>query len=580
MRFPPSFLRELNARARLSEIIGRQVKLVRKGKEHSGCCPFHQEKTPSFTVSDVKGFYHCFGCGAHGNALNFYIDYEKLPFPEAVERLARDVGMAIPEPTPEVASHYRAQQSLEEVMEIACRYYMAELLSPRGLPARDYFRSRGITGQDAKTFRLGYAPDTRQALKAHLAQAGVPEALAVEAGLLIRPENGTPYDRFRGRVIFPILTPQQKVIAFGGRILGTGEPKYLNSPETPLFHKSSTLYGLNLARKPALEHGKVLVCEGYMDVIACHKAGLPATVAPLGTAVTEEHLHLLWGLASEPTFCFDGDNAGLKAMWRVAEMALPLIAPGTSLRFALLPKGEDPDSLVRRGEAESLRQTVTQAHSLFDTLWKHAFSVMPAETPEQRAALEAHLLGLSEKILHPALKSHYRETFRNRIWEWRKSLGGKKDTRPKTVSALLTAPSAPHQREREQRLLLAAALTYPEILATSEMEERMHQMEWVTSSLDRLALTVLEALASIPESDGAMLHEQLASHTDYRAFFSDAAAVPPPASAEDAKALWDRWYEGEQEKCRVLAEKEAIDALSQGFSEDSWQRFLALKTQN
>jgi DNA primase len=352
MAFSPAFLDELRARINLSDVVGRRVRLIRRGHEHSGLCPFHNEKTPSFTLNDDKGFFHCFGCGAHGDVIGFVMKTENLSFPEAVERLADEAGLAIPKSAPEDAARAKVELSLFAVTEAAGKWFQERLRAPDGRIAREYLAGRGVDAQTIARFRLGFAPDGRGALKSALAAQGFPESLMITAGLLVVPEDGRPaYDRFRGRLMFPIEDPRGRVVAFGGRILGDGEPKYLNSPETPLFHKGRQLYGLrhareilkapNLAGQPSL-----LVVEGYMDAIAALSVGI-AAVAPLGTALGEDQIALLWRLVAEPVLCFDGDSAGLRAAGRAAERGLPLVKPGFSLSFATLPKGDDPDTLVR-----------------------------------------------------------------------------------------------------------------------------------------------------------------------------------------------------------------------------------------
>ena len=339
MAIAPDFLDEIRARVGLGDVIARHVSLRRAGRELTGLCPFHNEKTPSFTVSEEKGFFHCFGCGAHGDVIGFVMRQEGLSFPEAVERLAGEAGLEVPKATPEEREAAKRAATLHDVMERACRFFEDELQGPRGVDARSYFARRGIDEETRARFRLGYAPDSKTGLRNAVMDGSHPEALLVEAGLLIRPDNGTPYDRFRGRVIFPIADRRGRVIAFGGRLLGDGKPKYLNSPDTPLFSKGRVLYGMATAREAAHRNGRVIVTEGYTDVIALNRAGFAESVAPLGTALTESHLHALWRMAPEPVLCFDGDAAGKRAAYRAAERAVPLLEPGRSLQFVTLPPG-------------------------------------------------------------------------------------------------------------------------------------------------------------------------------------------------------------------------------------------------
>jgi DNA primase len=351
MRFTPEFLDELRARLPVSDVVGRRVKLKKAGREWKGLSPFQQEKSPSFTVNDQKGFYHDFSSGKHGNIFDFVMETEGVTFPEAVERLASMAGMALPQRSLETERHEQHRRTLHDVMDLAAKFFIETLASRAGAKARGYLADRGLTGTVQTEFRIGYAPGERFALKEHLGKAGVSVEDMIEAGLLVHGDDiPVPYDRFRDRVMFPISDWRGRTIAFGGRALEKDVPaKYLNSPETALFHKGDTLYNIAAARKAAHDGAPVIVVEGYVDVIAMSGAGFAATVAPLGTALTENQLAMLWKLADEPVLCFDGDKAGQRAAYRAVEIALPHLKPGKSLRFALLPGGQDPDDLVRAG---------------------------------------------------------------------------------------------------------------------------------------------------------------------------------------------------------------------------------------
>src|SRR3954452_2306850 len=354
MAFPPGFLDELRARISLAGLVGRRVRLTRKGREHAGLCPFHNEKTQSFYVVEDKGFFHCFGCGAHGDAIGYLMRADNLDFIEAIERLAGEAGLQVPQSTPQERERAQRQKTLLEALAAAAGFYENQLWAPAGARAREYLTGRGLDEETIRRFRLGWAGDDRQALRRALS-GEYPEPLLLEGGLLRQSETGgNPYDYFRGRVIFPIGDRAGRVIAFGGRTLGDDQPKYLNSPDTPLFEKGRVLYGWAAARAHVAreaEGSAIIVVEGYMDVIALHRAGFGGAVAPLGTALTETQLHELWRLAPEPGLCFDGDAAGQRAALRAPARPLPLLQPGRSLRFAALPAGEDPDSLIRGGGA-------------------------------------------------------------------------------------------------------------------------------------------------------------------------------------------------------------------------------------
>src|SRR4051794_23460770 len=400
MRFTPQFLEELRARLPVSEVVGRRVKLKRAGKEWKGLSPFQQEKSPSFTVNDQKGFYHDFSSGKHGDIISFLMETEGVGFTEAVERLASMAGLPLPAVTPDAARHEQRRKTLHDVMEIAAKYFQDTLASRNGAKARGYLADRAISPATQLQFRLGYASGERFALKEHLGAHGISSDDMVEAGLLVAADDiPVPYDRFRDRVIFPISDLAGRVVAFGGRALDKDAPaKYLNSPETPLFHKGAMLYNAASARQAAHGGAPVVVVEGYVDVIAMVTAGFAATVAPLGTALTEDQLALLWKMADEPVLCFDGDKAGQKAAWRAADMALPHLKPGKSLRFALLPEGQDPDDLARSGGRGAIEEVISAARGLADVIWSREIEGGTFATPERRAALEARIGELANSV--------------------------------------------------------------------------------------------------------------------------------------------------------------------------------------
>jgi len=417
MRFTPQFLDELRARLPVSEVVGRRVKLKKAGREWKGLSPFQQEKSPSFTVNDQKGFYHDFSSGKHGDIISFLMETEGVGFAEAVERLAAMAGMALPASTPDAARQEQRRKTLYDVMDLAAKFFADMLASRQGAKARGYLSDRAISPNVQLRFGLGYAPPDRFALKEHLGAHGIPVEDMVEAGLLIGGDDiPVPYDRFRDRVMFPITDLRGRVIAFGGRALEKDvAAKYLNSPETPLFHKGDNLYNLAAARKAAHEGNPLIAVEGYVDVIAMVGAGFGATVAPLGTALTENQLALLWKMADEPILCFDGDRAGQKAAWRAAELALPHLKPGKSLRFARLPEGQDPDDLARAGGRAAIEDVISAARNLSDVIWSREIEGGSFATPERRAALEARINDLSNGIRDEVVRRHYRQDLANRL---------------------------------------------------------------------------------------------------------------------------------------------------------------------
>jgi DNA primase len=417
MRFTPQFLEELRARLPVSEVVGKRVKLKRAGREWKGLSPFQQEKTPSFTVNDQKGFYHDFSSGKHGNIFDFVMQTEGVSFPEAVERLASMAGMPLPVATPDAARHEQRRKTLYDVMELAAKFFADMLASRNGAKARGYLADRAITPATQLQFRLGYAPGERFALKEHLGSQGIPVEDMVEAGLLVAGDDiPVPYDRFRDRVMFPITDLRGRVIAFGGRALEKDVPaKYLNSPETPLFHKGDNLYNLATARQAAHDGSPLIVVEGYVDVIAMVTSGFAGSVAPLGTALTENQLALLWKMADEPILCFDGDRAGQKAAYRAADLALPHLKPGKSLRFALLPEGQDPDDLARSGGRAAIEDVIGAARGLAEVLWSREIEGGSFATPERRAALEARIGELANGIRDEVVRRYYRQDFSARL---------------------------------------------------------------------------------------------------------------------------------------------------------------------
>src|SRR6476469_9722127 len=417
MRFTPQFLEELRARLPVSEVVGRRVKLKKAGREWKGLSPFQQEKSPSFTVNDQKGFYHDFSSGKHGDIISFLMETEGVSFPEAVERLASMAGMALPAATPDAARHEQRRKTLHDVIEHAAKFFADTLASRNGAKARGYLGDRAITPATQLQFRLGYAPPDRFALKEHLGAQGISTEDMVEAGLLVGGDDiPVPYDSFRDRVMFPITDARGRVIAFGGRALEKDVPaKYLNSPDTPLFQKGHVLYNLSTARQATHNGSPLIVVEGYVDVIAMVTSGFGGAVAPLGTALTENQLALLWKMADEPILCFDGDKAGQKAAYRAADMALPHLKPGKSLRFALLPEGQDPDDLARSGGRGAIEEVIAAARPLAEIVWTHEVEGGSFATPERRAALEGRINEIANAIRDETVRKYYRQDLIERL---------------------------------------------------------------------------------------------------------------------------------------------------------------------
>jgi DNA primase len=548
MYFPPPFLDEIRARVTASAIIGRRVSWDRRKSNPSrgdwwGCCPFHNEKTPSFHVEDRKGRYHCFGCKASGDVFKFLIEKEGLSFPQAVEQLAQEAGLPMPKLTEEDFKREEQRASLYDVMELAAKFFEERLQSASGARARAYLADRGLPNAIHQEFRLGYAPDERSALRSFLATKEITVEQMAEAGLIVSGEDiPVAYDRFRDRIMFPINDARGKVIAFGGRALAGDVPaKYLNSPETPLFHKGRVLYNLDKARAPAHEAQAIIAVEGYIDTIAMHRAGLPHAVAPLGTALTPEQLMLLWRMAPEPTLCFDGDGAGLKAAYRALDLALPMLRPGHSLRFALLPEGQDPDDLLRADGPEAVKAVIAEARPLADVLWSREVGESRTDTPDGRAMLEVRLSGLIGEIGDVTVRKYYGEDFRRRLaahlapvsspqTQFRRTGRGFAAARPVVSTrrgprtrpesydfplppseALRASPLAGRRTQREQerreRLILLAAINHPELL--HDLLSDFAEIEITSADLDSLRRQIIDVAALGEDLDGGALKSQL-----------------------------------------------------------------------
>ena len=582
MTFPPQFLDEIRARIPLEGVIGKRVRLLRRGRELLGLCPFHKEKTPSFTVNEDKGFFHCFGCGAHGDVIGFVMRDEGLSFPEAVERLAGDAGLSMPARDPRAEARERERHSLYGVVEAAAAWFEAELAGPRGVAARRYLDIRGVDEEARAHFRLGFAPESRTALRTKLEQGGVTEAMMLEAGLVIAPDDGrTPYDRFRGRVIFPICDRRGRVVAFGGRALGDGQPKYLNSPETPLFAKGSLLYGQHLAAPAAHKAGQAIAVEGYMDVIALHQAGIAWAVAPLGTALTEQQLELLWRLVEEPVLCFDGDEAGARAAARAVERALPQLNAKRSLRFATLPSGQDPDTMVRDRGRQAMAEIVDAAIPLSDQLWRMALAGRALDTPEARARVNKLLQDQIARIPDRDLGFRYREDFRQRLrlpWQGRGQGGSPSFNAPESPVRRGEAlgPGGQGTAQVRERTLLQTLLDFPALVI--EQQETLARIRLETPRFAAVMAALIEWAETGPEPEGAPLRDALASQglggVVEELAEADTHYLNRAASVDDARNTLAHALELQRLRIELPATlSEAEKALADETSEENWERF-------
>ena len=584
--FSPQFLDELRARVSLEDVVGKRVKLVRRGREYVGLSPFQKEKTPSFTVVPDKGFYHDFSSGEHGDVIDFVMKVEGLTFPEAVERLAAEAGLEVPADSPEEREKDRERQTLHQVMEAACAYFQKMLRMPEGKTALAYLKGRGLHESTIERFRLGFAPEARTGIKAALAREGVAEEQMRAAGLIRRPDDGRPdFDYFRRRVMFPIADRRGRIVAFGGRILGDGEPKYLNSPESALFQKRHVLYGLTQALKPARDKGQILVTEGYMDVISLHQAGFDHAVAPLGTALTEDHLQALWKIVHEPIVCFDGDAAGQKAALRVAEHALPLLKAGYNLRFALMTGGEDPDSLIKARGAGAMAEVLAATLPLSEILWRMETRGHPAATPEERAALEERLQRHALKIQDPTVRSHFLTFFKDRVRARTRPVpagrrggrrGGPYQPAPEPVTK---NPGARTDGvEDPQRALLAIVLWHPEIFESEG--ERLGILGFTDAGLDRLRQAIVAVLSAHPDLDTERLDHELrvagvAAEVDRLLGHPQIRANSKIAVGSDADTVRMTWNDnmGVLQRAAQAAEfSQVSNVMGEDFADEIWKK--------
>lgn len=412
------FIDELRARVSIADVVGAKVKLTKKGREYQGLCPFHNEKTPSFTVNESKGFYHCFGCGAHGDIIKFEMEANGLPFIDALQKLAHQAGLQMPQLSAKDKKEEDERKSLYEIMETACAFFERELRMPDGASGLKYFtEKRGLSPETLKKFRLGFAPNNN-ALMAHLKAQGIDEKDMKELGLIAIPEDTSrrPHDFFRNRVMIPITNKQGKIIAFGGRVMEKIEPKYLNSPDTPIFNKRRNLYNLDKAREVAYKEKKLIICEGYMDVIALDRYGFGYAVAPLGTALTEEQIAEAWRVCPEPILCLDGDSPGVKAAMRAVDRVLPMLKAGYSLQFLFLPDNQDPDEYLQAHGHDSFAALMRKTSPLIDILWRKYTENEDSSTPEKKALIEKTLLSEVAKIGDATVRSYYAQEIRSRIY--------------------------------------------------------------------------------------------------------------------------------------------------------------------
>jgi len=618
MRYPSGLLEEIRTRLPISEVVGRRVTWDRRKSQPAkgdywACCPFHSEKTPSFHVDDRRGIYKCFGCGASGDMFKFLTETEGLSFPEAVERLASDAGVPLPAPDPRAAEREEKRASLYDVMELATRFFEECLSGRAGAAARGYLAGRELGPALQKKFRLGYAPNDRSALKTFLAGKGVTAEQMAEAGLVVSgPDIAVSYDRFRDRVIFPITDLKGRVIAFGGRAMSADQPaKYLNSPETPLFHKGDVLYNGAEARRAAAQGATIIAAEGYVDVIALVAAGFAGAVAPLGTALTENQLRLLWRFTPEPVLCFDGDAAGLRAASRAIDLALPLIEPGRSVRFALLPQGQDPDDLIRAAGRQAMEDVVSAARPLADMLWRREAESGVFDTPERRAALEMRIGELVRAIADETVRRHYHQALGERLraffgadTESRGQRGGRGGQRrtgergrggranePATASSsLLGHPMLAREYRaplsRREAVLVGAAINHPGLV--DRHFDEFASLEIAPGDLELVRRTIVAAVSEDHGITSVALRERIAGAgagptleaIDRMLVSCREWYAKPEADPQDAEEAWTQALILHKRAHSLHKELRAAElALANDPSEENFARLIDIQAE-
>lgn len=515
---PPRFLDEIRSRLTLSDIIGKRIQITRAGREFKACCPFHNEKTPSFTINDDKQFYHCFGCGAHGDVVGFVMQHDNVSFVDAVETLSAEAGFQMPKPDPEAAKKAEKAKDLYSLIEEATRWFEQNLYASGNEHIVEYLLQRGLSRETLAAFRVGYAPEDRQAMRTYLKSKGYKDADMIEAGVLRPPgKKGEPYAFFRERVMFPVSDRRGRVVAYGGRILpdhmrppdrGDYTPaKYMNSSDTPLFDKGRTLYAEALARQEVSDQQPAIVTEGYMDVIACHQAGFKGAVAPMGTALTDGQIVNLWKMIVSdekvPILCFDGDNAGRRAASRACERVLPLLKAGHSVKFAFLPDGEDPDTLIKKGGADAFKKVLDASLSLFDFIWSSHIDGRSFDTPESRAGVIKSLENQIKNIADYEVQTHYRELLRNKVSDTFFKRKGKAKTKSYGVKVRKPAFKI---SDINGQILLATVINHPQVFHLCE--ELLGRYNIEQDSLNKLRQSLVGLLMDNHDldSEGVQTH--------------------------------------------------------------------------
>jgi DNA primase len=616
MSFSPAFLSELRDRLPLSDIAGKRLRLLRAGREFKACCPFHNEKSPSFTINDDKQFYHCFGCGAHGDVIGFVMQYDKLSFPEAVESLAAQAGLPVPRDTPVERERYDEEKRLYQLLDRATAWFEEQLFAPAGREALAYLQKRGLSDDAIRRFRLGYAPNDGQALIRKLMGESFKIEELMKVGLAKKSEERDEiFSFFRNRVIFPVGDRRGRTVAFGGRVLGDGEPKYLNSPDHPLFHKGKLLYGLSRARTALAQGQPIIVVEGYMDVIALVEAGYSGAVAPLGTALTEDQLTVLWKLLPpadardpsrdySPILCFDGDTAGLRAAARAMERAMPLLTPSQTLRVAFMPEGQDPDDLIKQSGRGALEAVLIQAKPMIDVIWEMTLAGRQMRTPEERAAFITAVKQRAARIGHDSLRQLYQDEIQKRLTallrppqqaasESRKGFWNSSWRTPVPPAPFLARRQPSGGQRLRERALLALMINHPLLFA--DFGEDFAHIGFATPEFEVLRQRVVEILSleSHEPLDAAELYRHLSHAGETGAGLGQAALAEilsettymhvgvarPGRTVEQARQGWKSiWNNYLQEQLQVDLQSAKMRYRDEA-SEENYARLMALREQ-
>ncbi len=606
MSITPQFIDEIRARLSVSEIIGKKIKVTRAGREFKACCPFHNEKTPSFTINDQKGFYHCFGCGAHGDVVGFTMQYENLGFMEAVEQLAAQAGLDVPKATPQEREKSERQKTYYEILDICTKWFEDQLFAPENNFAYQYLKNRGLSDEIIRSFRLGFAPEDRDVFVTAMKAKNIPMQVLKEVGM-VRPYKNKDgcYSFFRGRVMFPVSDQRGRVVAFGGRILPEFDkvegdftpPKYLNSSDHPLFHKGRLLYNYTKARQAGSDNRSIIVTEGYMDVIALAQAGIDGAVAPLGTAMTEEQIELSWKISpfdeKRPYLCFDGDNAGKKAAYRALERVLPNLSADKSVRFIFMPEGEDPDSLIKTKGAQGFYDLMEKAIPLHEALWQKETEGRMITTPEDKAGLKARLDKQIETITDKTVQGFYFKEMNNLIfksfsgsnWQSKKDSSSWQKNKKIAVTRRVETPLSEKQRVRAE-ILLACTLNYPELFY--EEEEVLSRLLIDKEDVFKLRNDLLFILADLADEDDlsrdrlleklkAKGHEEGVNSLLSSSLYNKAPFTRPEMDSQDVQAGWKDVLMMMQKDQELEDRKQAaLAAVQGGFDEKQLSRLQSI----